>query len=72
MAYNYVIGPGGQPMILMQPLMQVQTHPHVQQMPPPQQPQPLQPPKLPDYMSEEKLQDKGEKTSKIDEQIFLA
>jgi len=72
MAYNYVIGPNGQPIILgqvqMMPLMQVPGAPsQIPQMAsavPPQQQQPPQPqqpapPKPPDYMSEEKLQDKG-------------
>lgn len=66
MAYNYVIGPGGQPIILgqvqmIQPLMQVSgAPPQIQQMSavPPQQTQ-VQQPKMPDYMSEEKLQEKG-------------
>lgn len=67
MAYNYVIGPGGQPIILgqvqmMQPLMQVSgAPPQMQQIAgsvPPQQTQ-VQQPKAPDYMSEEKLQEKG-------------
>lgn len=66
MAYNYVIGPGGQPIILgqvqMMPLMQVSGAPsQIPQMTgsvPQQQPQPAQA-KVPDYMSEEKLQEKG-------------
>ena len=60
MAYNYVIGPGGQPMILMQSLMQVPAQPQIQQVAQPPQPQPPQIPRAPDYMSEDKLQEKGE------------
>jgi hypothetical protein len=63
MAFPYMIGPGGQPFIIQQvplisqPMMQqvpIQQQQQQQQQPPVSQPQ-----KLPDYMSEERLQDKG-------------
>lgn len=63
MAFPYMIGPGGQPYVIQQvPIMQ-QAVPLMQatpQMPPQAQPppQPVQQ-KLPDYMSEERLQEKG-------------
>ena len=71
MAFPYtVIGPGGQPFIVGQiPVLQQALAPQLvtqvpvqvsQQMPPQvQQPQPTQQQKIPDYMSEEKLQEKG-------------
>lgn len=74
MAFPYtVIGPGGQPYILSQiPIMPQAIPPQlipahlvpqavqqqVQQQQPPKPP-PQQQPKLPDYMSEDKLQEKG-------------
>lgn len=59
MAYPYLIGPGGQPFIIQQvPLIQQQVSVIPQQQVLPQQTQPV-PPKVPDYMSEEKLQEKG-------------
>jgi len=67
MAYNYVIGPNGQPIILgqvpMVPLMKVPgTTSAIPQMAASvvqQQPSMTAPNKPPDYMSEEKLQEKG-------------
>ena len=61
MAFPYMIGPGGQPFIIQQvplisqPMMQQVPIQQQQQQPPPVS----QPQKLPDYMSEERLQDKG-------------
>lgn len=61
MAFPYMIGPGGQPFIIQQvPLI---SQPMMQQVPiqqqQQQQPPVSQPQKIPDYMSEERLQDKG-------------
>lgn len=72
MAFPYtVIGPGGQPYIVGQiPMMQQAMAPQlIQQVPMQVAPQPMpqqvqvpqpQVPKQPDYMSEDKLQEKGE------------
>ena len=75
----YMFGPGGQPILMgqvpqliqqqqqQQPaFQQQQQQQHVQVTPQPQ-PQPSQ--KLPDYMSEEKLQEKGSKDWKLTELI---
>lgn len=59
MAFPYLIGPGGQPFIIQQvPLIQQQVPLIPQQQVQPQQSQGV-PSKIPDYMSEEKLQEKG-------------
>lgn len=59
MAFPYLIGPGGQPFIIQQvPLIQQQVSVIPQQQVLPQQTQSV-PSKVPDYMSEEKLQEKG-------------
>ena len=73
MAFPYMFTPTGQPVLITgQPVliagqqpMPMQLAPQIQPQPPPQLPpvpqpipQPLQP-KPPDYMSEEKLQEKG-------------
>ena len=61
MAVPFMYGPGGQPImmgqipIIAQPVIQQQ---QTRQMPPPQ-------PKVPDYMAEEKLQEKGKSKQKI-------
>lgn len=67
MAFPYMIGPGGQPFIIQQvPLM---PQPLIQQVPiqqqQQQQPPVAQPQKLPDYMSEERLQDKARKWQQL-------
>ena len=62
MAVPYMFGPGGQPILMGQIPLLPQAPPQVPisqfQQVPPQQPQPAQP-KMPDYMNEEKLQEKG-------------
>ena len=62
MAFPYMIGPGGQPFMIQQ-IQQIPIMPQViqAQQPQPPQPPPVQPPpKVPDYMSEDRLQEKGE------------
>ena len=65
MAFPYtVIGPGGQPFIIGQvPVIQQAVMPPLQPQAVQQQAQQVQVvqhPKIPDYMSEEKLQEKGQ------------
>jgi len=61
MAFPYMIGPGGQPFIIQQiPLVPQAVIAQQPQPQPPPVPIPIpQPQKPPDYMSEERLQDKG-------------
>lgn len=65
MAFPYLIGPGGQPFIIQQvPLIQQQVSVIPQQQVLPQQTQSV-PSKVPDYMSEEKLQEKVRKWQQL-------
>ena len=59
MAFPYMIGPGGQPFLIQQVNI-IQQQPILAQAQPqlPQQHVPVQQ-KVPDYMSEERLQEKG-------------